>query len=317
MSWAGIDIGGTKTHVVICDDELRILAATRAPTPVEAGARVILAEAARLTQELLTTLGLPVAAAGVGAAGVVDPETGAVASSTSTFSGWSGKPLRAITEELLGVPAIVDNDGNAALYAEAKIGAAAGASHALAVVVGTGVGGAVLSDGRLIHGRHGAAGEFGHLPVGGDAACPCGGRGHLESVAAGPALARAYTALTGVSVTGSEVASLARAGDRDAAAVLDHAAAVLGRAVAGLANALDPDVVVLGGGVLDAADLLLAPLRAAAAEHLLPPLRDLPIVRARLGSDAVAVGAAALARDHRMRRAAHEAPSYLGEETHA
>jgi glucokinase len=310
----GIDIGGTKIHVVVCDDELRILAATRGTTPVQAGARMILEQAARQTRELITKLRLPITAVGVGASGVVDPGTGAVASATATFTGWSGEPLRAIAEELLSMPAIVDNDGNAALYAEAKIGAAAGFSHALAVVVGTGVGGAVLTDGRLMHGRHGAAGEFGHLPVGGDAPCPCGGRGHLESVAAGPALARAYMQLTGLSLTGSEVAALARAGDQAATAVLNDAATILGRAVAGLANALDPDVVVLGGGVLDAADLLLSPLRAAAAEHLLPPLRNLPIVRAQLGSDAVAVGAAALARDYQIQQ---EPQKQDGEEPYA
>jgi glucokinase len=317
VSWVGIDIGGTKIHVVVCDEELRILAATRGTTPVQAGARVILQEAARLTGDLLTELRLPITAAGVGASGVVDPVTGAVASSTATFTGWSGELLRAIVQDLMKVPAVVDNDGNAALYAEAKLGAAAGAAHALAVVVGTGVGGAVLTDGRLVHGRHGAAGEFGHLPVGGDAPCPCGGRGHLESVAAGPALARAYRQRTGQTVTGSDVTALARAGDLAAAAVLNDAATILGRAVAGLANALDPDVVVLGGGVLDAADLVLRPLRAAAAEHLLPPLRDLPIVRAQLGSDAVAVGAAALARDSQIQRGAHEARDHDGKETYA
>ena len=317
MSWVGIDIGGTKTNVVVCDDHLRVLAAVRGSTPARAGAATVLREAARLVGGLLTELGRPVAAVGVAASGVIDPVTGAVASSTATFSGWAGEPLRAIVEDLLGVPVVVDNDGNAALYAEAKIGAASGAAHALAVVVGTGVGGAVLADGKLLHGRHGAAGEFGHLPVGGDTLCPCGGRGHLESVASGPALAEAYRLRSGQLVTGVDVTALARAGDKHATAVLNGAATILGYAVAGLANALDPEVVVLGGGVLDAGDLILLPVRAAATEHLLPPLRGLPIVRAELGSDAVAVGAAALARDSQTPPVTHHVRHHNRKETDA
>ncbi|GAB3869431.1 ROK family protein [Kibdelosporangium lantanae] len=228
---------------------------------------------------------------GVGAAGVIDPRTGQVTTASDSFQDWAGTKLTEAFGEL-GLPVVVDNDVNAFLHGEAMAGAARGFRHAFGITVGTGIGGALISDGALLHGASGGAGEIGHTPGFGDEPCTCGARGHLESVASGLSISRRY----GQGVGAAEVASRARAGDQAARAVFAHAGAALGQAVATVATVLDSEIAVLGGGVLGAWDLMRDACRSTVRASVLATNAGLRIETAQLGDHAVAVGAAALAR---------------------
>lgn len=292
MALLGIDIGGTKTHVVLCADDLTVLAEEFAPTP--RGGPAMLATAARLCAAL-TPGGAEVAAAGVAAAGVLDPATGTVVRASDSFSDWEGTPVADRLGDLLGLPVVVDNDVNCFLLGEVAAGALRGVDHAVGITLGTGVGGALWSGGRILHGLRGGAGEIGHLPGFGDRLCTCGQRGHLETLASGPSIARRFAEAGGPHGTSAaEVAALARTGDVTARTVFEDAGTALGLAVVSSTRLLGADRVVLGGGVALAWDLLEPAVARVFADN--PPLfDDAPlVVPTSLGSSAVAVGAAAL-----------------------
>ena len=295
--WLGVDIGGTKTRVGLVDADHRVLDVGEAPTPARDGPRAVLEVVAGLARAL-GGQGAGVAACGVGTAGVVDPAAGTVVASTDAIAGWAGVPIVQQLSGLLGLPVRVDNDVNAFALGEAAGGAARGRAHVLAVTVGTGVGGAFVLRGRLWRGAHHNAGEIGHLPVPGfgDRRCSCGAGGHLESVSAGPAMAASYRRLTGDAVGFPEVARRAEAGDGAAVEVVEEGGGVLGQLLAGLVNAVDPEAVIVGGGVAAAAGRYWAAAQRQFGHHLLPAVAGVPMLAARLGSDAVVVGAAELAR---------------------
>ncbi|MEV4311095.1 ROK family protein [Actinocrispum sp. NPDC049592] len=291
MSWLGVDIGGTKIEVVRCDDGLTILDSRRA----ESAPGRMLGTAVELAREISAgAQGI-----GVGAAGVIDPVTGQVTAASDSFPGWAGTRLGDVFTRELGLPVVVDNDVNAFLHGEAVAGAAKGFRHAFGITVGTGIGGALISDGVLLHGAGGGAGEIGHTPGFGDEPCTCGARGHLESVASGLSISRRY----GQNIGAIQVADRARAGDRAAMNVYSAAGAALGQAIATVATILDSQIAVLGGGVLGAWDLLEESCRAAVQASVLDPNKGLLIESAQLGDHAVAIGAAALA--HREFTPAH------------
>jgi glucokinase len=289
MSTIGVDIGGTKIAVGLVDDNGELRATTAAPTPAD-GARAVLAKAAALIAEL----GGKPTAIGVGATGVIDPIEGVVRSATGILPGWQGTPVRAELSRLTGLPVSVDNDVRAFALAEAGLGAGRPYGRVLYVSVGTGVGGALTEDGRLVRGARGTAGEIGHLLVSarGPISCGCGRFDHLESVAAGSAIAVA----AGESAVPAVVDRM-RAGDDAARAVITHAATVLGRALAGFVTAVDLDAVVIGGGVSRIGAEFHNPLAGALRADVRPPGRAMPVLPAALGADAPLIGAALLARD--------------------
>nr|WP_236667774.1 ROK family protein [Nonomuraea sp. K271] len=302
----GIDIGGTKIVAGLVTPEGTVRRRAYAPTPAAQGPRAVVRTVVRLAREL----GLDgVTCAGVGTAGVVDPDGREIAGATDTIRDWAGTPLAASLEAELGLPVRVRNDVHAFLAGEL---ARSSWRTALGVTVGTGIGGALALDGDVVTGVRGAAGHVGHVPVAEAAglACTCGAYGHVEAVACGPAMTAAFTALQaaggGRPSPGDRpaggggqglrlVLERARAGDADAAGVLARGGRALGSALAGVVNVWDPDVVIVGGGVLAAGELYLGPLRAALAAGVLPVLADVPVRTARLGDDAVLVGAAAAA----------------------
>ncbi|OIV38234.1 hypothetical protein BIV57_06785 [Mangrovactinospora gilvigrisea] len=309
----GVDVGGTKIAAALVDAEGRVLAKTAVPTPLDRGSDGVLAamaDAARAVDPDRTA-----AAAGVGTGGVVDPDTGTVLSATDLLPEWQGTEIAPRLGALLGVPVAADNDAIALAAGELRWGAlaagrgpgsgsggsagsfaSAGSGSALFAAIGTGIGGALVVDGALRHGNHRVAGSIGHVPAGGERICSCGRPGHLESVAAGPSIAAAYAHEAGDTAHPDlrEVARRAAAGDAVAHRVITRAAAALGRALGGAANLLDPDTVVVGGGVAAIGDLFWEPLRAAFTPELLPPLRGLTVRPAALGADASVIGAAAL-----------------------
>ncbi|WP_427891924.1 ROK family protein [Kribbella sp. GL6] len=233
------------------------------------------------------------------AAGIIDPDTGCVLASTEVLRGWAGVPLRVALSRLTGIAVVaVDNDVHAHAAGEAWLGAASKASSAFFVAVGTGIGASIVIEGKIWHGERSVAGHFGHLPVphAGGLRCVCGGSGHVEAVAAGPAMVSAHNRRTGMRLSSlAEVAVLAEAGSESAIVALDSGARALGCAVGGAVNLLDPSVVVIGGGVVGAGERWWAPMEQSLRAELLPPLRDIPVVPAALGSDAALIGAARLA----------------------
>ncbi|WP_406381128.1 ROK family protein [Streptomyces sp. NBC_01618] len=294
--FAGVDIGGTTTQVVVCAEDLTVLDRAEAATPAADGGRAMIGAALGALAPLLERTPGRLVGCGVGAAGVVDSATGRILVASDSFVGWAGFAVTDAVEEALGVPAFLDNDVNAFLYGEVSGGAVRGESDVLGMTLGTGVGGALWTGGALFAGPHGAAGEIGHIPGFGDLLCSCGGRGHLETLASGRSIGARYADRTGRRLTAREVAQAADHGDQDALAVYRAAGAGIARAIVMTAGVVDITTVVVGGGVSRAWPLLEPLILASLAAD--PPVSGHPVrlVRAALGADAVPVGAAARAR---------------------
>jgi glucokinase len=225
----------------------------------------------------------------------------------------AGLPFRDLMSERLDRPVVIDNDANCALLAEARAGAARGATDALMLTLGTGIGGGILAGGEIYRGS-GSGGELGHIVVELDGEqCPCGSKGCLETVASGSAIARAGQAsaervpdsalatarASGREITGSLVTELAGEGDAAALAVLARVGERLGAGLAGLANAFSPEVIVIGGGASAAGELLLRPAREELARRALGPNREVRVEEAHFGDEAGMIGAAVMALEQR------------------
>ena len=297
-----LDIGGTKLAAGVVDADGRVVASSRVPTPPGAGAETLWQAVVDLLDAVAPAADVPdPTAVGVGCGGPMTWPAGAV--SPVNIPGWRGFPLRdRLRERFPAVPVRIHNDAIALAVAEHWRGAGQGLDNLLGMVVSTGVGGGLVLGGRLIDGGTGNAGHVGHVvvdPTGPD--CACGGRGCLEAIARGPAIA-AWAVEQGWrprdpsgETTARTLADDARRGDPVAVAAFARAGRAVGVAVASAATLCDLDVVVVGGGVAQTGDLLLAPLRASFAEHAgLAFARRVRIVPAALGPDAGLVGAAAL-----------------------
>jgi len=296
----GVDLGGTKTAAGTVSRDGAVGALRTVPTPAQAGPAAILDAVADLVRAVAADAGAPVLGLGVGTAGVVDVTTGTIVSATDAIPGWTGTDvaggLRDRLADLTAGPVHVENDVDAHAAGEAWLGAGAGLASVLMVAVGTGVGGAVVLDGRPLRGAHHVAGEMGHLPTPGAEGlrCTCGRPGHLEALGAGPALHRHYLALGGdtASQDTRDVVARARAGEETAVRAVRESAAAVGRATAAVVTVLDPAAVVVGGGMAGAGPLWWDAMERALRAELIEPLADLPVLPAALGASAAVVGAA-------------------------
>ncbi|MBA3943888.1 MAG: ROK family protein [Herpetosiphonaceae bacterium] len=297
-----IDIGGTKLAAAIVHADGRISHARAAATPARVGATAILAAAGALGREVRETGrsdGLEIAAVGVGAAGLIDRPRGVVLYATDNLVGWTGTAVADALQTIFQLPVTVDNDVNALALGEQHFGAGRGLDHTLYVAVGTGIGGAMILNSQLWHGATFSAGEIGHLVVDyqGARRCSCGQRGHLEAYTAGPALAARYCELVASieQLDLREVAARAQSGDRLAQQAIAEGGRVLGLALAGLLCTIDPQALIIGGGVSELGPEWWEPLTAALRASVLPGPRDVVIKHAELGITAVLSGAAWLA----------------------
>lgn len=292
----GVDLGGTKTAVALVSSDGVLGEVVTAPTPAAEGGEAVLDVVANLVRQVLTD---DVVGIGIGTAGVVDATTGMVISSTDTFRDWVGTDVPAGLRARLGWGperrVAVLNDVDAHAVGEFHHGAAREVESLLMVAVGTGVGGALVLDGQLRTGARSVAGEIGHIPTPGadNLRCPCGRLGHLEAIAAGPAIERQYAALGGGEASGREVMERAAHHDDDALDVVKRAAVALGKAIAGVVTTLDPAAVVIGGGVAEAGPVWWLPLRETIRNEVVSVLADVPVLKAQLGNSAALVGAAA------------------------
>ncbi|MEU0372172.1 ROK family protein [Streptomyces sp. NPDC006283] len=293
-----LDLGGTKIAAALVGVDGQILARCTRPTPATAGPEAVLDALADVTRSVAAGHGSTPVAVGVAAAGVIDPVTGTVTSATDSLRDWAGTALGPGLADRCGLPVACDNDVRAAAGPELDALGSPGASLLFAAI-GTGVGGAVAVDGRMLHGAAGIAGHLGHLPSPEAAGlpCTCGSAGHLEAIASGPAITAHYERLAGRRTDRLQtVARLAERGDESALRAITVGAAAAGRALGGLANVLGPDRVVVSGGVPRIGALYWDTLTAACTAELMPPLRHLRPEPPRFGHDAAVVGATALTR---------------------
>jgi glucokinase len=292
----GIDIGGSRIRAAVVSPEGSLLTRAEGVTPARASGDAVVEAVARVVAQAVqghaagSLLG-----AGVGAPGPLDALQG-LALSTPTIDGFRDFPLRDRIAGAIGLRTLLDHDGHAAAFGEWQFGAGRGHHNMVYVTVSTGIGGGAIVDGRLQRGRRGMAAHVGHMTLLPDGpVCNCGNPGCWEALAAGPALTAA--ARRAGFADGEAVFAAARAGDPGAMAVAEAEARWLGIGIVSLLHVYSPDIVVLGGGVMNGLDVLHPAMSAEIAARAMPPFRDTRVVRASLLDNAGLIGAAALARD--------------------
>lgn len=314
----GVDLGGTKTAAGVVGADGEVLFSEQIPTLNRGGGDAILRATAALVGRLMRRAagaGIDVGRVGVGSAGVIDAVNGEVVSATDAILGWAGTRLTAGLAQLLGLPwgsVSAVNDVHAHALGEAWRGAAAGSASSLMVAFGTGVGGSFVLDGSPVLGHHYAGGHVGHFASpyayheGKALPCVCGGSGHVEAIASGPAIHESFVRFGGSPEVPDTRAVFTLAQAASASVPVDSAAAIkaigagagaAGQAIGGLVNILDPETVVVSGGLADAGDCWWKPMERALRKELMAPLADIPVLHAALGNTAAIVGAAKLVLD--------------------
>jgi glucokinase len=304
----GVDLGGTKTAAGVVSEDGELLFSETAPTLSRAGGEAVLDATAALVAGLRARAqadGLSIAGVGVGSAGVIDAGRGVVVSATDAIHGWAGTALTDGLSRRLDLPSCAVsavNDVHAHALGESWRGAAAGTASSLLIAFGTGVGGSFVLAGRPVLGHRYVGGHVGHTASpyaytdGKALPCSCGGSGHVEAAASGPGIHAAFLRLGGSPAVPDTraVFTLAHDGDPAASRAVHTAAEAAGQAAGGLVNVLDPEVLVVSGGLADAGELWWNPMKAALRRELLDPLVRVPVLRATLANSAAIVGAARL-----------------------
>ncbi len=295
----GIDLGGTKLEGVVIDDEQLSspLCRMRIPTFLSPGEskcyEEIVERIAYLVDLMRKETGLSPERLGFATPGAIDPSSGTLRNSNTTIL--NGRPLAADLRERLGVPIAMENDANCFALAEACFGAARGAGVVFGVIMGTGVGGGIVVDNKLLRGLQGISGEWGHnvlIPDG--PSCYCGKRGCVETILSGPALEAWYQSRSGTFRVLSEIVRDARAQSNELGVeLLRHLTEWFGRALSVVINILDPDVVVLGGGVSNISELYDGGVQEL-RKHIFNPRPQTRIVKNQLGDSGGVFGAAML-----------------------
>jgi glucokinase len=317
----GVDVGGTRIAAGLVERKGRIVRETKVLTPKAAGPFGIVDAIVGMIDEI--TVGIhpsEIAGVGMGLPAQVDFLRQSVEFSTNLPLG--GVDVRGLVMSRLKYPVTIDNDGHTAALGESRFGAAKGIKDFVMVTLGTGVGGGIFIGGRIVRGSRGFGGEVGHVVIDVDGPpCPCGGKGHLESYAARPAIIRAaqlaaasyhgssITRLAGGdprAITAEIVIQAANDGDEAASEIMAHVGDMLGEAMVGLVNILNPQAIVVGGGIGESCPLVSERAAARVAAEALAGRRDVKVLVAELGNDAGVAGAAALAfEDHDSREGMH------------
>jgi glucokinase len=305
----GVDLGGTKMLIGVLDSDSDVKFESREASTGQTEEQLVELLVREIEEAHEARPG--VAAVGLGIPATIDHDRGIAISAVNLPI--DNLPIRELVGERTGLPIFVDNDANVAALAEHLYGAARGADNAVMLTIGTGIGGGLILGGEVYRGASGAAAELGHVVIAMDGLpCQgnCPGHGCVETYASGTALGRearaaaerepesalGRLAAAGERVDGKAVTEAALAGDPASVAVFDLVGSRLGVALTSFANIFEPEVFVIGGGVIAAGDLLLEPARRELRARALPPMRDTPVVAAELGADAGMIGAAAMAR---------------------
>jgi glucokinase len=310
--FAGIDVGGTNIKILLVNGTGRVLARESIETLPSQGARAAMKRSASVVESLAGNRS--VAAAGVGCAGLIDPRSGRLLASPN-LKQWENAPLRRLARRHLGVYTIIDNDATCAAWGEFSRGANRRVRHLVFITLGTGVGGGIITDGVLVRGAGNFGGELGHMSLDPDGPrCRCGSRGCLEAYVGTYALVRRVRELLaegrsrylsrwrdeGRRLTPRLITDAARRGDRVGKRVVREMGEHLGVAIASLINLVNPEVVVVGGGVSASFDLVVPHVERVVARRAFAAAAAMARIEAStLGNDATAIGAAMLARDGR------------------
>ncbi|MBC8248400.1 MAG: ROK family protein [Anaerolineales bacterium] len=308
----GVDLGGTQIRAALADGEGSILRRTSCLTLAEEGLEPVIGRIKGAIYEVMgSTERGQVQGIGVVAPGPLDPWKGVIMDAPN-LPGWKNVPLKDLMEEEFGLPVFVGNDANLAALAEQRFGAGQGVSDLIYITVSTGIGGGIIADNRLLLGAQGLAGEVGHQTIEAHGPrCNCGNIGCLEALAAGPAIARTARELikTGIGtaiadlvggdldkITAREVNQAAQAGDPVAIELFRQAGFYIGIGIVNLLHLFNSSLIVIGGGVAKAGDLLFEPIRATVRERAMASYywEHTPIVPATLGDDVALLGAVAL-----------------------
>ena len=294
----GVDLGGTKIEGAIIDANHpdRAVARVRLTTESDGGYDHIVDRVRTVVERLEATSGLTrPRVIGFGTPGTVEHSSGTLKNSNTVCL--NGRPLGRDLAAALGVDARLTNDANCFALAEATLGAGQGRDVVLGLILGTGVGSGIVVSGRVLHGLHGIAGEWGHNPMRGESTpCYCGRTGCVETVISGPALERFYRSAGGDSAELPDIVQRAGRGESAAVATIERLTTKFGEAIAAVINILDPDAIVIGGGVGNIEALYEPTARAAIQRHLFNAELRTELLRPRLGDSAGVFGAALLAR---------------------
>lgn len=308
----GIDVGGSKISAGLIDAKGRVLRDISLPTPLDKGPFGIVDALVHAGKEVTQSITKnELAGVGIGVPGQVDFMRQEIEFSTNLPL--AGVDICSLAESAFRVPVTVDNDGHLATLGECRYGAGKKVSDFLMLTIGTGVGGGICLGGELYRGARGLSSEFGHVVIDTNGpACPCGGRGHLESYLGAPALAALaqeaakkpngkaiYDAAGRVmrNVSAQSLIIAAAGGDKVACSILEERGAILGQALVGFVNIFNPSVICIGGGIGEAANALVESAARVVHTHALAGRKDVEIIQATLGNDAGILGAAALAFD--------------------
>jgi len=306
-----VDIGGTQIRAALCNREGHILHRVAHPTQAQEGPEAVIG---RIKEAIRQAAGQhlgEVQAIGIASAGPLDPWEGVIIKAPN-LPGWEQVPLRALLEEEFGLPVYLGNDANLAALAEQRFGAGKGTRHLIYITHSTGIGGGIIVDGRMLLGSKGLGAEVGHIVLDIDGPrCGCGGIGCLEAMAAGPAIARnAVQAIQAgretlilelvdgdlSRITAKEVNKAAQQGDPLGIELIRQAGELLGIGLVSLIHLFNPEIIVIGGGVSKAGELLFKPVRETVRARCMAEdyWRNMPIVPAALGDDVGLMGAMAL-----------------------
>lgn len=310
-----IDLGGTRIRAALVNGKGEILERRSQLTLADEGRDSVIARLIAVAREVINLRGSKdISAVGVGAPGPLDHRTGVIASAPN-LPGWYNVPLRDIVQAELGLPVLLGNDANLAGLGEGTYGAGKGVCNLVYITVSTGIGGGIIVDGQMLLGERGLAAEVGHMSVEAfGPECACGNIGCLEALASGTSIARRANELIaagaatdmaalipdGGEATAEIVVEAAREGDGVALEIMETAGYYLGVGVVNLLHLFNPKMVIIGGGVSNAAHLLFDSVHKVVAQRAMPPYREgLVITSAALGDDAGLLGAAALAQTYR------------------
>ncbi len=307
-----LDIGGTKIAGGLVTPDGVVQRKKTIPTLAAEGGEAVMQRVLSLALEMVAEgtaeNGLKPSAIGVGTGGQVSVDEGVIVHSTAVIPGWAGMPVGRRLAEATGLPVRVDNDANVMALGEAIFGAGKGYSLVVGITVGTGIGGGIILDQRIFHGAHGFSNHIGHMVVRYQGrTCLCGKRGCLEAYASGKAMASEFRRRVGKgslrldlgldpeNLGVKEISRLALSGHPEAAAVMEQGARYLGMGIASILNLLDPDIVVVGGGIAQCGEAYFNRIQETAHHQALEGMAATPIVPAKFMDSAGLVGAACLA----------------------
>ena len=306
----GVDVGGTNVKIALVSDKGKIIYSNSIPTRAEMGYEYTINSMKDAIRDLLKETKLnssDIEAIGFGFPGQIDCEKGVVRLAPN-IPGWVNVPIADIIKDEFGIPVKVDNDVRTAALGELNYGAGVGCQNLVCITVGTGIGSGLVVNGKLVRGANNAAGEIGHIKLNaqGGPLCGCGDRGCLEAYASGPSIvamaeeyirggkSTKYRELANPDITPYVVAVAAKEGDPVAIEIFRIMGEYIGMGLTSVVNLLNPEKIIIGGGVADAGDILLNPIRETIAKRAMTIQREVEVVPAQLGNTAGVIGASLL-----------------------